>query len=163
MNVCHVIDYLYFVTGLKAARVYGEYATLGSPAEVEDIVSLNFRLNNGGVGSISASSIMRGTDQAEERIWGTNGSMILSPDGLAVYSTRPVDGRRPGKLHEIRKFEEASWTPDWVRDFARAVREGGRPPISYQEAWENLAFIQTVYRSMESGRPLDVPTFGGEA
>lgn len=54
MNVCHVIDYLYCVTGLKATQVYSEYSTLGSPADVEDIVSVSFRLSNGGLGSISA-------------------------------------------------------------------------------------------------------------
>ena len=162
MNVCHVIDYLYYLTGLKAERIYSEYSTLGSPAEVEDIVSVSFRLTNGGVGSISASSIMRGADQAEERIWGTNGSMIITPDGLAIYSTRSVDGRRPGKLHHLRKFEEVSWTAEWVKGFAQAVRGRAQPAISYQEAWENLAFIQTAYNSMECRQSLDVPAFQGE-
>jgi len=159
MNVCHVIDYLYYVTGLKAARVYSEYATLGSPAEVEDIISVSCRMNNGAIGSISASSIMRGTDQAEERIWGTNGSMILTSDGLSVYSTRAVDGRRPGKIHDLKKFPEVSWTAEWVKAFAHSVRTSGPPEISYADAWENLAFIQTAYQSMECQRPLDVPAF----
>lgn len=163
MNVCHVIDYVYYLTGLKAKRVYSEYSTLGSPAEVEDIVNVSFRLSNGGIGTISASSIMRGADQAEERIWGTNGTMILGPDGLSIYSTRPVDGRRPGKLHHIRKYDDVSWTAEWVKGFAQAVRAGVCPAISHQEAWDNLAFIQTAYESMEAHRPLEVPEFPAEA
>lgn len=163
MNVCHVIDYIYFLTDLKATRIYSEYATLGSPAEVEDIVSVSGRMSNGSVCSITASSIMRGADQAEERIWGTNGSVILSGDGLSFYSTRPIDGCRPGKLHTITKFREVSWTAEWIRRFVQAVRAGARPEISYQEAWENLAFIQTAYASMEHGRAREVPEFAIEA
>lgn len=159
MNVCHVIDYLYFLTGLRAVRVYSEYATLGSPAEVEDIVSVSSKLSNDGIFSIAASSIMRGADQAEERIWGTNGSLILSAGKLSIYSTRPVEGLRPGKLHTIARFPELSWTAEWVRGFANAVRTNSRPPISYEDAWENLAFIQTAYASMEKGCALAVPRY----
>ena len=163
MNVCHVIDYIYYLTSLKAVRVYSEYATLGSPAEVEDIISVSARMSNGATASISASSIMRGADQAEERIWGTNGTMILGADGLSVYSTRPSAGMRPGKLHSLRKFENTSWTAEWVRAFAEAVRSGNRPAVAYREGWENLAFIQTAYDSMEAQRPLDVPRYDDEA
>lgn len=162
MNVCHVIDYVYYLTGLRAVRVYSEHATLGSPAEVEDIISVSFRLENGGIGAIAASSIMRGADQAEERIWGTNGSMILNAEGLSYYSTRPIDGRRPGKLHHLRRFPESSWTAEWVKAFALAVRTGARPEISFREAWENLSFIQTAYQAMDEGRALEVPAFETE-
>ena len=162
MNACHVTDYLAYITGLKVKRVYGEYATLGSPVEVEDIVSLSYRLDNGAIGSLSASSIMRGVEQAEERIWGTQGTIVLDSAGLHLYSTRPVDGVRPGKVHHLKKFPETSWTADWVRDFARAVRENTTPEISGRDAWENLAFISTAYRSMEEGRALEVPSYSGE-
>jgi predicted dehydrogenase len=159
MNVCHVIDYVYFLTGLKAERVYSEYATLGSSVEVEDILSVSFRMGNGAIGSIAASSIMRGTLQSEERIWGTHGSLVIRPEGLSFYSTRPVDGRRPGKLYDVSGIADGNWTAEWVRGFARTVREGGMPEVSFQEGWDNLAFIQRAYESMEQGRALAVPPF----
>lgn len=161
MNVCHIIDYVYFLTGLKAKRVYSEYDTLGSPAEVEDIISVSFRLENGAVGSISASSIMRGSEQSEERIWGTNGTLILNSEGIQFYSTRPVDGKRPGKLHKLKKFPNVSWTAEWVRHFVEAVRANREPDVSSREGWENLAFIQTAYQSFERGAPLEVPQYPG--
>jgi predicted dehydrogenase len=156
MNVCHIIDYIYFLTGLKAERVYSEYATLGSPAEVEDIISVSMRLDNGAVGSISASSIMRGADQSEERIWGTNGSLILNGDGISFYSTRPIDGRRPGKMHTISKFADVSWTAEWVKQFAESVRAGREPEVSFREGWENLALIRGAYESLESQKPVQI-------
>ena len=157
MNVCHVIDYLAFITGLGAKRVYSEYATLTSPAEVEDTLSVSYRLNNGAIGSISGSSSMRGADNSEERIWGTNGTLVIGYEGLSVYSTRPCGGLRPGKLHKLTKFPEVSWTAAWVRGFVDAVRAGREPDVGVLEGWNNLAFIETAYRSQEEGRPLEVP------
>jgi predicted dehydrogenase len=159
MNVCHVIDYIYFLTGLKASRIYSEYATLGSPAEVEDIISVTSRMSNGAIATISASSIMRGSDQSEERIWGTNGTLILDGEGMSIYSTRPVDGRRPGKQYRFRKFKPVSWTGAWVKAFAVAVRNKRSPEISVREGWENLAFIQSAYESLERRTVLDVPAY----
>lgn len=159
MTLCHAIDYVYFVTGLKASRVYSEYATLGSPAEVEDMLSISFRMSNGAVGNVSAGSIMRGMPKAEERIWGTNGSMLLDESGISLYSTRPIDGRRPGQLNTYTKFADTSWTAEWVRGFVDAVRKGGEPPVSERAGWENLAFIRRAYESMEQTRALEVPAF----
>jgi predicted dehydrogenase len=161
MNICHIIDYIYFVTGLKGVRVYSEYATLGSPVEVEDIISVTSRLDNGGIATISASTIMRGTDFREERISGTNGTIILSAEGLSFYSTRPIDGNRPGKLVRYTKFPAVSWTAEWVRRFTAAVRERREPEISSRDGWDNLAFVTSAYRSMDKKAPLDVPVFAG--
>ena len=162
MNVCHVIDYIYYLTGLKADRIYSEFATLGSQVEVEDIANVSFRMNNGAIGSICASSIMRGSYQAEERIWGTNGTLVIRPEGLSIYSTRPIDGRRPGKLYDLSKISDGNWTAEWVRAFVSAVRAEATPDISCREAWENLAFIQTAYESMDRGVALRVPEFVAE-
>jgi predicted dehydrogenase len=159
MTVCHVVDWVYYVTGLKATRTYSEYATLGSPAEVEDIISVSFRMNNGAVGSLTASSIMRGFAQAEERIWGTHGTMVLNAEGIQVWSARPVDGKRPAQVNKYTKFPDVSWTAEWVKAFVDAVRRGGEPPVSHREGWENLAFITRAYDSMEKGTALEVPAF----
>jgi predicted dehydrogenase len=159
MTVCHNVDYMYYITGLKATRVYSEWATLASPGDVEDIISVSSRWGDRAVGTLSASSIMRGIDSGDEYIWGTNGTILLKGGQLSFYSTRPIGGYRPGKLHTIHKFPEVSWTAAWVRDFVQAVRTGGAPPVSGREGWENLAFITSAYRSMEVGRPVDVPLY----
>lgn len=159
MTICHNIDYLYYITGLKATRVYSEWATLASPGDVEDIISVSSRWGNRAVGSLSASSIMRGGDASEERILGTNGTIIIGGGRLSFYSTRPIDGRKPGKLHTYTDFPTVSWTAEWIREFAAAIAAGQAPPISGREGWENLAFILSAYRSMEIGRPIDVPEY----
>lgn len=159
MNVCHVLDYIYYIMDLKADRVYAEYATRSSPAEVEDIVTATFRLENGAVGSISASSIMRGMQQTEQRIWGTNGSLRIDDATLEMYSTRPIDGKKPGRLHKYKKFPNVSWTAEWVKDFVSSVSAGTEPPVGLREGWDNLAFIEAAYKSMETGSPERVRRF----
>ncbi|MBD3868860.1 MAG: Gfo/Idh/MocA family oxidoreductase [Acidobacteria bacterium] len=157
MTTCHIIDYVHFITGLRTERIYSEYGTLCSPAEVEDIISIACKLENGAVGSLCASSIMRGVDQNEERISGTNGTMVLNEDGISLFSTRPVDGLKPGKVHRIKKFPDVSWTAEWVRDFATSLHEGREPAVSGRDAWDNLAFITSAYDSMEKGMAVQVP------
>jgi predicted dehydrogenase len=102
---------------------------------------------------------MRGADQAEERIWGTKGTLIIGADGLSMYSTRPIDGKKPGRVHHYTKFPSVSWTGEWVKAFVAAVRAGREPEISSQAGWENLAFIETAYRSLLERMPITVPRY----
>jgi predicted dehydrogenase len=159
MSVCHAIDYLYFITAMRSTRVYSEYVNAASPGDVEDTLSVACRWGDHAIGSITASSIVRGADSTEERVWGTKGTLVLNAEGLSFYSTRPIDGKRPGSMHACRKFPATSWTAEWVTQFVDAVREGRTPEISAREGWENLAFVTSAYRSMEEGRPIEVPVY----
>jgi predicted dehydrogenase len=156
MTTCHAIDYIYYITGLKATTVFSEYDTLNSSAEVEDILSVTFRMENGAIGTHSASSIMRGFEQTEERIWGTKGSIIIKPNSIEYYSTRPIDGNRPGKIYKIKKFQSISWTKEWVIDFVKAMKSGEKPLVSDIDGWNNLAFIRAAYQSMDKKIPVKV-------
>ena len=159
MNLCHVIDYLYYMTGLRASRVYCEHGTLGSPTEVDDSVSISCRFDNGSIGSIAGSCIRRGSNQADDRVWGSHGTLTIDDQAIRVHSTRVVDGRRPGKTHKISIAPKAGWIEEWLNEFAGAVREGRPPAITGRDGWENLAFITTALRSMEERRSLDVPGY----
>jgi len=160
MDLCHVIDYLYFVTGTRAARVYCEHGTLGSPTEVEDSVSISCRFTNDAIGTIAGSCVRRGDDQAEDRIWGSQGTLVMTDDKISVHSTRVVDGRAPGKTFTISHFPRISWTGAWVTEVAAAIRAGREPAITGRDGWDNLAFITSALRSMEERRSIVVPQFG---
>jgi len=156
MNVCHILDYMFFISGEEPDRVYAEYATLASGVEVEDIISVSFRMTNGAVGNVSGSSIMRGMNDDTQYIWGSNGSMRIDDGGIEFYSTRPALGRRPGRNHRLRKFASVSWTIEWIKDFVAAIRNDREPEVGTPQAWSNLAFIQAAYESLDQGRPVSV-------
>jgi 2-desacetyl-2-hydroxyethyl bacteriochlorophyllide A dehydrogenase len=162
MNLCHVIDYVYFITGLRASRIYCEHGTLGSPTEVDDTVSISCRFDNNAIGTISGSCTRRGANQAEERIWGSHGTLTIDDEAIRFHSARAVDGSRPGKTHTIKISPKAGWIEQWLNDCATAVRENRSPAITGRDGWDNLAFITTALRSMEEQRSLEVPRFPKE-
>ena len=41
----------------------------------------------------------------------------------------------------------------------QAVENNSEPKVGMREGWENLAFIQSAYESMETGKPIDVAVF----
>ena len=158
MIVCHAIDYMYYITGLKGTpRLLRVHRPPPRPATSRTRSASPAGGANARVGSVAGSSIMRGREWREERILGTKGTMVLNGQGLTMYSTRPIDGKTPGRVHHYHKFPDVSWTAEWVRAFVTAIREGREPEISAREGWENLAFITAAYRSMEEGRAIDVP------
>jgi 2-desacetyl-2-hydroxyethyl bacteriochlorophyllide A dehydrogenase len=159
MNLCHVIDYVCHMTSLRASRVYCEHGTLGSPTQVDDSVSITCRFDNGSIGNISGSCIRRAGNQAEERVWGSHGTLTIDDTAIRIHSTRAIEGRRPGKTHRIAISPKAGWIEEWLNEFVTAVREGREPAITGRDGWENLAFITTALRSMEERRALDVPSF----
>lgn len=159
MNLCHVIDYVSYMTSQRASRVYCEHGTLGSPTEVDDSVSITCRFDNGSIGTITGSCIRRAGNQAEERVWGSHGTLTIDDAAIRVHSTRAIGGRRPGKTHTIAISPKAGWIEEWLNEFATAVRDGREPAITGRDGWENLAFITTALHSMEERRALDVPRY----
>lgn len=162
MVTTHAIDYMGFITGLRANRVYSEYANAASPGDIEDIYSVSSRWGEKAVGSVVGSSMMRGLEISEQRVWGTKGTLVMSGDTLSMYSARDVDGKRPGQVHQFKKFPTVGWTAEWVKHFVDAVREGREPDVSGRDGWENIAFIEGAYRSMEEGRPVTIPAYSEE-
>ena len=53
-------------------------------------------------------------------------------------------------MHHVKKFGRVSWTAEWVKAFVAAVHEEREPEVSFREGWENLAFIESAYRSLDA-------------
>jgi predicted dehydrogenase len=152
MNACHAIDYVRYVTGLEAEQVYAEVSTENSPVEVEDIATVTLRYAGGGVGSIDASSLARGEDREEERIWGTHGTLHLAPAPGRVYTLRKVAGLRPGAWQPLGRGPGVDQVAVYFDRFAAAVREGREPEISAEDGRVNLAVVLAAYEAAETHR-----------
>jgi predicted dehydrogenase len=103
-------------------------------------------------------------------IYGTAGHFTLSDDALRVEAQAPFDdgviaypgpGRRVGDVVEYRAQE---WKDDLPVDsphiqqlaFARAIRDGAPAPVPGEVGLRDVAIIQAIYASSESGCAVDV-------
>ncbi|MDQ6418813.1 Gfo/Idh/MocA family oxidoreductase [Paenibacillus sp. LHD-117] len=80
-------------------------------------------------------------------VWdGQVGSMTLYHDLLGQHTHTPI----PRIEHNLNVFEEK------VKDFVRALREGGDAPIPASEILYNQAIIDGILRSSAAGKEVDI-------
>jgi len=161
MNLVHDINTMRWVTGLEVQRVYAEYDTLASPpeVEVEDVIGVVMRFDNGAVGMIHGGSSMRGgahQDVRGPRIYGTKGQLILSSKPL-IYLLEPTEGGQPGQWQELRFSGPAGDRAQMVGRFAEAILNDQDPPVTGEDGRKALEIIVAAYRSGETGRPVELP------
>ena len=156
MNVCHTLDYFWFVTGCEVEQVSSEFSTLNSPVEVEDIIAVSMRYQGGAIGSIHAATLARGDKIAEERIWGTHGTLVLAPGPPQIYTMRKVAGLKPGVWQQLGKFPKSNHVAIYMDRFAADVLAGRAPEVTGQDGRENLAVILAAYEAGREGRAIRV-------
>lgn len=152
MNLVHDIDRLHYIANLEVIRVYSEYDTYTTNAEVEDFITVSLRYDNGAIGNVLASSCAKGNESTGNRIYGTYGQIIFS-DKLRIYTTKDMDGFEKGKWNEI-KTQEVDTGRLFIEQFAQAVFEGKRPDIPGEEGRKVLEVICAAYKSGEIGQPV---------
>ncbi len=158
MNLVHDIDSMFSVLDLRPKRIYAEYATLATPAEVEDFISVVMALEDGAIFSMDASSAAIGGESHGDRIYGSKGQLAIGWDNLRVYLTEPHSGIEAGKWIEFKQ------PVDWVNtrqaavdNFARAILEGRAVPVDGAQGRRVLEIVRGAYLSMQRGRPQGFP------
>ena len=96
MNACHYVDMVRHLVGVEVASMSSFSATKDGNRDVEDSISVAMRYANGAVGSIVASSAVRGTILNEVQVWGRDGHVAVEPHGRA-FSLRQVGGGRAAR------------------------------------------------------------------
>jgi predicted dehydrogenase len=156
-SAIHYLDWLTFLTGEAIVEVSAGYATLDSPAEVEDSIAAWLRFENGALGSFQASTCVRGSEfLGKVELWGTDGQLSLaSPNQF--YSMRIVDGHRPGQWHELDPApSKASDSTEYFRGFAARALAGEEPEVSAHDALRLQATVEALYQSADRGEPVTV-------
>jgi predicted dehydrogenase len=156
MGIVHNIDYMQAILNSRITRVYAEYATLGTVAEVEDTISLSCRFENGAVGSWCASTCHPGAALITERIWGEHGTLVLKPDPPGYFITRRQGVLSPGRFQRLAVPPETNFRAKWVDAFVQAVRDQRDPEIGWREGWQMTALVDAAYESQEKGRAVIV-------
>jgi predicted dehydrogenase/threonine dehydrogenase-like Zn-dependent dehydrogenase len=161
-NLVHYLDILRYLTGLEVTRVFGEFDNLdtqpaGQPVETEDSIAVTLRFANNAIGTITASSVVRGAPyQPHLRLWGTDGQMnLLEPDQHTFYSLRQIDGLRPGRWHPL-KAGLGGDRREFVTRFARSVLNGETPEVSGEDGRVVQAIVEAIYASGERRTAVEV-------
>jgi predicted dehydrogenase len=160
MNTSHLIDAVYFMTGLEVTRVACEYGSLVAPVQVEDTLSATLRYDNNAIGSLFSGAHIAGAS-AEERIeiFGTKGTLRV-PDPyhqspLQVYLMEATAEIPANEWHSV-PHEPVNVFDAAIRGYATAVQNGQQAPVDGVDARRVLNIVTAMYRAAEEKRVIDL-------
>lgn len=160
MNTSHLLDALWYVTGLNVTRVAAERGTLVAEVEVEDTLAATLRFDNGAIGNLFSGAHIAGASASEGfELYGTRGTLRV-PD---PYSSNPLcvflrEGWReiPANVWHTVPRGEVNVFQSAVQAYARAVQSGQPAPISGQDARRVLATVLAMYHAAEQQSVMEV-------
>jgi predicted dehydrogenase len=158
MNTSHLLDVLFYVTGLNVSSVSGEIRTLASDVEVEDIAAATLRFDNGAIGSLIAGAHISGAHGDECcSIYGTEGQIRLpdpyGSDPLRIYLKQQYDQFSPGQWHAI-SLKHVPVYQRAIEEYAKALQSGDCAPIDAHAARKVLSVVLAIYQSSAEKRTI---------
>jgi len=150
-EVCHFIDFIHFVTGSLATRVYAD-AISGSSQEVnnEDSVFITLRLADGSNASIAyLAEGDRALPKERIEIFGSGRSFVID-------DFRNASAWRNGRETRIKLRAQDKGQKDEVRTVCAVVRDGGPPPIALDDLATTTRATFRVLESLRTGLPIEV-------
>ncbi|MBX7442947.1 MULTISPECIES: Gfo/Idh/MocA family protein [unclassified Arthrobacter] len=166
----HYIDLLQWFMG-DVAEVYGRINTYkhGDHIEVEDSATAVITFTSGAMATLEASTAVSPSLGAQVRITGETGasaSLTEFPEGsdgrvdlwavAGRVRTEPAhpEGAEPNVPLAAINGQLIPHHTAQVRDFVRALREGGEPAITGRDATKALRILLAVYESSRTGSPV---------
>jgi predicted dehydrogenase len=144
-EACHFVDLITFLVGAPPVRV-SAFALPDRGKYREDNVSMTFAFPDGSVGVVDYLANGDKSLPKERLEVSCAGKVALLDD---FRSLELVD---EGTRKTMRAPQDKGWVNEW-KAFAKAIREGGEPPIPYEQligvTKAMLAAVQSV-RSQES-------------
>jgi predicted dehydrogenase/threonine dehydrogenase-like Zn-dependent dehydrogenase len=138
---CHFVDFITFLVG--AAPVSVTAHTLPEHGKYrEDNVSMTFTFPDGSIGIVD---YLANGDKSfpKERIEVFCGGQIAVLDDFVSLQTI-----KNGRKKEIKSAQNKGWVEEW-KVFAKAIREGGEPPIPYEQL---IGVTTATFAAVESIR-----------
>jgi len=161
MNTSHLLDAVWYITGLEVVRVSAETATRVAAVEVEDSAAAVLRYDNGAIGSLMVGAHLPGAALGDERfdIFGTEGQLRLpdpyGADPLQVYVRRAwPEFDLPAATWTSLALPPAPIFTQAIEAFAQAVQHGLPAPTHGRDARRVLATVLALYQSAAEGRAL---------
>jgi len=145
---CHFVDFITFLVGAPPVSV-SAHALPDDGKYREDNVSMTFVFPDGSLGVVD---YLANGDKSfpKERVEVFCGGQIAVLDDFVSLQTI-----RDGKRKEERGAQNKGWVDEW-KVLAKAIREGGEPPIPYDQL---IGVTQATFAAVEAirlGRPVSV-------
>ncbi len=138
---CHFVDFLAFLVGAAPVAVTA-HALPDNGKYREDNVSMTFTFPDGSIGVVDYLA---------------NGDKSLPKERVEVFCAgvvavlddfRSLQMVRDGKKKEEKRMQDKGWTDEW-KAFAMSIREGGAPPIPYEQL---IGVTKATFAAVESLR-----------
>ena len=138
---CHFVDFVTYLVGASPISVTA-HALLDNGKYREDNISMTFTFADG---SISIVDYLANGDKSfpKERVEVFCGGQICVLDDFVSLQTV-----KDGKRKEEKGVQDKGWVDEW-KIFARSIREGGGPPIPYEQL---IGVTRATFAAMESLR-----------
>ncbi|MEO8357342.1 MAG: bi-domain-containing oxidoreductase [Chloroflexota bacterium] len=154
---CHFVDIITFLVGAVPVSVTahalpdnGAALSVSKGKYREDNVSMTFTFPDGSIGIVD---YLANGDKSfpKERVEVFCGGQIAVLDDFVSLQT-VKDGRKK----EVRGAQNKGWVDEW-KVFAKSIREGGEPPIPYEQL---IGVTRSTFAAVESLRKQEAIKFG---
>ncbi|MGZ9222497.1 MAG: Gfo/Idh/MocA family oxidoreductase [Anaerolineales bacterium] len=140
-EACHFVDFITFLVGAPPIAV-NAHALPNNGKYREDNVSMTFTFADGSIGIVD---YLANGDKSfpKERVEVFCGGQIAVLDDFVSLQTV-----KDGKKQEIKGAQNKGWVDEW-KVFAKSIREGGEPPIPYDQL---IGVTKATFAAVESIR-----------
>ena len=155
MNVCHYLDLVRHLAGVEVTGVSSQSSTTDGDFDVEDAISVSMRYANGAIGSVVASSTVRGTMSNEVQLWGQEGHLVIEPHPR-LFSLRHTEENRASRWQHLDRLPSVNGRAAYITRLASAIDRGQAPDVSPADAVAVQALIEAAYKSSEVDQTIRV-------
>jgi predicted dehydrogenase len=150
---CHFVDFITFLVGASPVSVTahalpnnGAALSVSKGKYREDNVSMTFTFPDGSLGIVD---YLANGDKSfpKERVEVFCGGQIAVLDDFVSLQTV-----KDGKKKEIKGAQNKGWVDEW-KVFAKCIREGGEPPIPYEQL---ISVTRSTFAAVESLRKQEI-------
>lgn len=148
-EACHFIDFITFLVGAPPISVTAR-ALPNNSKYCEDNVSMTFSFPDGSIGIVDylANGDKSFSKERVEVFWG--GQIAVLDDFVSLQFVKD------GKKKEIKGAQNKGWVDEW-KVFAKSIREGGEPPIPYEQL---IGVTKSTFAAVESMRERNAVNIG---
>ena len=143
-EACHFIDFITFLVGSSPVSVTA-HALPDNGKYREDNVSMTFTFPDGSIGVVD---YLANGDKSlsKERVEVFCGGQVSVLDDFVSLQTI-----RDGRKTEAKSAQDKGWVNEW-KAFTKSIREGGEPPIPYEQL---IGVTRSTFAAVESIRTGD--------